>query len=121
MKKKTKVGLTMRVIKDEKYNEIRDEISHDWIEFLEENSIDIKLIPNSLQNYSNFIKKEEIEAVILSNGNNVIYNKDDSLNIDLTDHIRNESERKILSFCVEKKIPVLGVCRGMQFINHFFI
>lgn len=33
---------------------------------------------------------------------------------------RDEVERKLLSFAIEKGIPVYGICRGMQMIEDFF-
>ncbi len=33
---------------------------------------------------------------------------------------RDETEKKLLVYALEKKIPVIGVCRGMQLINNYF-
>lgn len=38
-----KIGITLRIVKEQNYDEIRDALSHDWVPFLEQ--IDACLFP----------------------------------------------------------------------------
>lgn len=107
--KKRKIGITLRVETVEKYNEKRDAISQQWTEFLERaNSIPV-FIPNTLKDTKSYLTEMQLDAIILSGGDN----KGD-------DPGRDKTEKEILEFCMENHVPILGVCRGMQVINDFF-
>ena len=60
-------------------------------------------------------KKLCFEGLILTGGGDLfdISNKEE-------DKIRDELEAKLISYCLECNIPILGVCRGMQMINKYF-
>jgi len=106
---KLKIGISSRIINSEKYDEKRDAISHDWPQFIEKIGANMILIPNSLTNVNNFLNEMNINGIILSGGDNIG-----------DDRERDETENKILNFAIANKIPVFGVCRGMQVINKFF-
>ena len=57
--------------------------------------------------------KKKINLIILPGGNNL--NGKDNLS-----KIRLNVEKKILSFSIKNNIPTIGICRGMQVINHYF-
>lgn len=104
-----KIGITLRIEHIEKYNEKRDAISHDWVKFLGiSNGLPI-FIPNTLEDTKDFLKKMDLDGIILSGGDN----KGDDIE-------RDNTEKKIIELAIQEKIPVLGVCRGMQVINDFF-
>ncbi|MBI2026254.1 MAG: gamma-glutamyl-gamma-aminobutyrate hydrolase family protein [Deltaproteobacteria bacterium] len=100
-----KVGITMRVTQESSYYEERDTVSHDWLSFLQSMRCEIQLIPNIIP----YTKNLKVDALILSNGNDIGLNK-----------MRDNVELKLFEHALEKKIPVLGVCRGMQFMNSYF-
>ena len=50
-----------------------------------------------------------IDGIILSGGDNVGRFPE-----------RDKTEKQILDYAVDKRFPVLGVCRGMQIINEYF-
>lgn len=89
-----------------------------------EYSVDIKLI-NFLKfcfiNSKIFIINDtslnikNIDFLILSGGND-IYN----LVKCTKNFIRNRLDYKVLNNAIKKKIPVLGICYGAQFISNFF-
>tara|TARA_Y100000996_G_C22529671_1_gene646004 strand:+ start:186 stop:827 length:642 start_codon:yes stop_codon:yes gene_type:complete len=104
-----KIGISLRVEFIEKYNEKRDTISHDWINFLQKMNCIPLLIPNNIQNLEDYITNMDLDGVILSGGDNIG---------DFPERDRTEDE--ILKFVIKNKIPTLGVCRGMQIMNNFF-
>ena len=106
---KLKIGISSRIINAENYDEKRDAISHDWPQLLEKIESNIIFIPNTLTNIEDFLNDVGVNGLILSGGDNIGDDKE-----------RDDTEIKILNFAIKNKIPLLGVCRGMQVINKFF-
>lgn len=103
------IGITLRVEKISAYNETRDALSHDWnLVFNELNAIPI-FIPNNLKNLYSFLEKFDFNFLILSGGDNI----GDSQERDLTEKI-------IIDYSIKHRIPVIGICRGMQVLNNYF-
>ena len=50
-----KLGISLRVVKNEKYDEKRDMLSHDWPMLLEKLDFLPIYIPNTLENIENFL------------------------------------------------------------------
>jgi putative glutamine amidotransferase len=106
---KLKIGITLRVENILPYNEKRDAISHDWINLFQKNFLEPVLIPNCINNIRDYISSLNLNAIILSGGDN----PGDDLN-------RDNTEINIIKYAIEKKIPLLGICRGMQVLNNYF-
>lgn len=106
---KIKIGISLRIVEERNYKEKRDALSHDWIKFLEPLDMMPILIPNNLKNVNLFLEEMGIDHIILSGGDNI---GDDPL--------RDKTEKEIIKFGIKNKIPIFGVCRGMQVINKFF-
>lgn len=104
-----KIGITTRIVNAQGYDEKRDALSQEWIKFLEKKDLIPILIPNNLSNITKFLESNEIQGIILSGGDNIGEDGD-----------RDHTEKEILEFGIDKKIPIFGVCRGMQVINNFF-
>ena len=109
MQDNLKIGISMRIMNETTYIESRDALSHDWSSLLEELEFIPVFIPNSLSDVSKFLEKMDLDGIILSGG-------DSMGNFPL----RDQNENKILQYAISKKIPLLGVCRGMQLLNLFF-
>lgn len=103
------IGISLRVENIQKINEKRDAISHDWINFLSKIDAYPILIPNQIPNITNFLSKFSFDGIILSGGDNIGEFPE-----------RDKTEIDILEYSMKNKIPVLGVCRGMQLVNHYF-
>ena len=66
-------------------------------------------ISNFYRNPSKFIEKLNIKGIVLSGGS------------DLGKFtLRDNNEIKLISYGIKKKIPILGICRGMQIINKYY-
>ena len=104
-----KIGISLRVELIDKYNEKRDCISHDWINFLQKINCSPILIPNNLNNIEDYIANLNLDVIILSGGDNIG---------DFPE--RDKTENSIIEFAIKNSISILGVCRGMQIINHYF-
>ena len=109
--KRTKltIGISLRIVSASGYNEKRDALSHDWTKFFNKLGAYPLLIPNTLKDIPSFLDDIKVEGLILSGGDNISDDVD-----------RDETEQQILNYSIEKKIPLVGVCRGMQVINKFF-
>jgi len=66
-------------------------------------------IPNTLNDVKLFVEELELDGLILSGGDN----KGD-------EELRDQTENILIKFGMQNKIPILGICRGMQVINDYF-
>ena len=104
-----RIGISARIMNIEKFDEKRDAISHDWIDFLQKLEFLPILIPNKLRDVDDYISTLKLDGIILSGGDNIGEFSE-----------RDETEIKIIDYSTKNNIPILGVCRGMQLINEFF-
>ena len=104
-----RIGISSRIMNIEKFDEKRDTISHDWIDFLQKLEILPIIIPNKLKNVDEYISTLNLDGIILSGGDNIGEFPE-----------RDKTEIRIIDYSTRNNIPILGVCRGMQLINEFF-
>lgn len=103
------VGISQRIVNAQDYDEKRDALSHEWASLFEKLGIIPILIPNSLLNVPKFLQQFSFDGIILSGGDDIGINPE-----------RDSTENAIIEFSIDKKIPLLGVCRGMQLLNSHF-
>ena len=74
---------------------------------------------------NNLAEISQCNGVLLTGGEDVhprFYNKPENLalcNPDFIDEKRDEFEWKVCEYVFEHKVPLLGICRGLQFANVF--
>ena len=111
-----KVGLTQRVDFKEDISEYRDALDQRWIIFLESIGMTPILIPNQLKNIDQWLGSMQCQAYILTGGND-LDGLENAINVSPE---RDKTELAILEYAKKTNLPVLGVCRGFQFMNIFF-
>jgi len=117
----------MKIIISEKHIKDGHGINGDFLEnsytvYFARFGVDLVSISNATKNVRAFMDEIDPHGIILSGGNDIypsFYGEvplyDSNYSSD-----RDTLEKKLLSYAIEKGLPVLGVCRGMQFINVFF-
>ena len=91
-----------------------DFLDHYWLNFFDKKKYEFLLVPNSTKLATKLIKNNKnIDLIIIPGGNDLFEKSKISTS-------RLKVERLLINFSIAKKIPLLGVCRGMQHINHYF-
>ena len=108
-----RIALTMRVVQTtypSGSNEMRDAISHDWARFLSlalPHAVWLPL-PNTGQQVVQLAETLPVDGLILTGGDDVG-----------ACALRDATELALLTWARTKRLPVLGVCRGAQMLQHF--
>ena len=82
-----------------------------WINFFK-NKVD--LITWNPKN-KKFNYKFAFDGIVISGGNDLYSIKKNKENF-----IRDQFEIKLLKFGIKNSLPIIAVCRGFQFVNHYF-
>ena len=69
----------------------------------------VKKFPTKNNKLNEFLENLDLDGLILSGGDNIG-----------DDQKRDQTENKIINFGLSNKLPIFGVCRGMQIINEYF-
>ena len=101
----------------------RDALENNYVEYLERHGISALPISNAIKELDGFLNGvPQYDGIVLTGGNDVSpseYGEDAVTTLDVS-LSRDRTERALLDLAVRRKIPVLGICRGMQFINVYF-
>jgi len=112
--------ITQRDVYDEKLGRM-DVLEQSYVDYYERLGLDLVPIPNNTKNIDGFLRLSP-SLIILSGGNDVspiIYGGRKFPNSSAS-HQRDLLETKILEFAIKNRTPLLGECRGMQFLNVYF-
>lgn len=106
-----RIGITQRLTRTVDSNEDRDNLDIQWSRFL----WDLGYLPVPLSNYfgshniCEYISQCNLQGIIFSGGDDIgVWPR------------RDNFELNLLQIALKKKIPILGVCRGMQILNKFY-
>jgi gamma-glutamyl-gamma-aminobutyrate hydrolase PuuD len=101
------LAITMRVEVDNRYRESRDAVAKDWWSFLNCAVPEVVpvILPNDAAMAQRLLDATDPLGLILTGGNDIG-----------SCARRDAAESAVLGWMLKRKRPVLGVCRGMQFM-----
>ena len=102
-----------------KYGQWLDVLENDYVRFFEKFGIQLIPVSNIVDVLTYF--QFEVSGIVLSGGNNVgpsVYGEEKELS-DVSAK-RDSTEGRLLDEGIKREVPILGICRGMQFINAYF-
>ncbi len=107
------IAISQRVVAEIARPETRDALDQSWTALLESFGAIVVPVPNSLVNLQPWLNAINPSLIVLSGGNDLAY-------LGTTDgsHARDATENGLLSYATNNETPLLGVCRGMQFLVH---
>lgn len=108
-----RIGITQRVEVFSDYDERRDSLDESWTSLFEMSGLDLIPIPNTHQDVSSWIMRQNLDGLLLSGGNDLAH-LPEAQNVAPE---RDNCEWELLHWANKTSIPVLGVCRGMQIMN----
>jgi N5-(cytidine 5'-diphosphoramidyl)-L-glutamine hydrolase len=107
------VAISQRVDIIHDYEERRDSLDQNWIKLLLACNLFPLLIPNHKSCAENILASTPVAGVVLTGGNDLVAYGGNTPE-------RDETEHFLMQYALEKKLPLLGVCRGMQMIQYFY-
>ena len=107
------IAISQRVTILSDREERRDAIDQRWFEFFHQCDLIPVLIPNHKPLAEKILEHTQVEGVLLTGGNDLVSYGGDAPE-------RDSTELFLLQYCIDHKLPLLGVCRGMQLIQDHF-
>jgi gamma-glutamyl-gamma-aminobutyrate hydrolase PuuD len=105
------VAVTQRVSVIQDYGERRDCLDQAWTKFLAVCGLLPVLLPNNSEAAVALCERTGIDGLVLTGGNDLAAFGGDAPE-------RDAVENAVLDLAERRGMPVLGVCRGMQMIQH---
>lgn len=116
-----KVAITQRHLKADVGSD-RDALENDYTEYYSNFGMTLVPISNALKNPAKYLEELKVEAIILTGGNGVLpslYGQEIKFK-NLFSEKREITEKAIVDYAVKKRFPILGICRGLHYINVHF-
>ena len=108
-----RIAISQRVQILPEIGERRDALSQEWAELMTACDFLPLLLPNHQTAAQNILHELPPDGILLTGGNDLADYGGDAPERDQVEHM-------LVEYAIQHKIPVLGVCRGMQLLlNHF--
>jgi putative glutamine amidotransferase len=108
-----RIAITQRVHVDGAHGERRDALDQRWVALLEAAGLVAVPVPNTLEDPVGWLAALAIDGILLSGGNDLEAYGGDAPE-------RDRLETALVDWAIAGERPLLGVCRGMQVIQHRF-
>jgi len=108
-----RIALSQRVEKITDYSEVRDCLDQRWHDLLAKHNHYGLAVPNRIEGTTEWCNNLDIEGIILTGGND-ISGQPRAKNVSIE---RDVTERALLDYAARNSLPVLAICRGLQFLN----
>jgi gamma-glutamyl-gamma-aminobutyrate hydrolase PuuD len=112
MNRKKLIAVTQREVSCN-YGELRDSIDRRWYDFFLMSDLSILLIPNNIALAKIILGNSSVTGILLTGGGDIS-------SLGGKDNNREEIEEYLIEFSINKNLPLLGICRGMQKIQDYF-
>jgi gamma-glutamyl-gamma-aminobutyrate hydrolase PuuD len=107
------IAISQRVTLDRQFGERRDCLDQAWTKFMTACGLTSILMPNDQEAAQRLCNAVPIGGILLTGGNDLSAYGGDAPERDAT-------ENALIDIAEDRALPVLGVCRGMQMIQHRF-
>ena len=91
------------------HGEQRECLDRRWYSWLGSLGLKILAIPNCPELVSDYLDDFGVASIVLTGGNDLGESQ-----------ARDKTETELIEEALARNIPLLGVCRGFQMLNHFF-
>ncbi len=105
--------VTQRVVVDVNAGERRDALDQNWSALLSAAGFMGIPVPNDKGLIATFLRELKPSGILLTGGNDLSAYGGDAPE-------RDAVELELLRIAIQENMPLLGVCRGMQIIQHYF-
>jgi gamma-glutamyl-gamma-aminobutyrate hydrolase PuuD len=99
-----------------------DALEASYVEYFSALGVTLIPVPNNAKYVQNYFDGLHIDGIILSGGGDIqpeLYGGKPVASGNYAP-ARDDTEKALLAFALEQDIPVLGICRGMEFLNVYF-
>ena len=99
-----------------------DFLRHGYVPFLEQLGVIPILVPNVIADPCAYAEAVGVQGLVLSGGGDIApdrYGQANTASLEISTR-RDAVEFQLLAWAVERALPVLAICRGLQVINVFF-
>lgn len=107
------VAVSQRVVIESVHGERRDALDQRWTAFLSACGMTPVLLPNDAVAALNILEAVPVRGLLLTGGNSLVEYGGDAPE-------RDRTELACVAHARSRRLPILGVCRGMQVILNVF-
>lgn len=116
-----KVAITTKQLPTE-YGGLFDALEREYIDYYTKFGLTLIPVPNVLKDPAQYLKDLDVKAVILTGGNGVhpsLYRQEikfpNKWSLD-----RERTEKAVVDYALKERLPLLGICRGLHYLNVHF-